>query len=286
MKGLAIGIVLSVVLTGSALAGPGDPRLIQGTLEWPPTLSGGEPFVVIRGDDGRVYYADVMAAQRHVQGTLSAGSHITLLGLESTKSHEILGVALGSGDAAALSLAIAQGTPTTPSTASAPASPASAPASTVSAAASTPPAPASTGSAPASPASAPASPASAPASPAPAPASPTSAAAGPPAPPAGLAAVPPGPPEEKRLAHGEEERGVTLRGNVYMVAGTNYFIKLDDGRVVLVDVSKLEPSAARRFRLGSPVTLVAVPIGNRFQATSFIESETGAIGSTPAKPGQ
>jgi len=71
-----------------------------------------------------------------------------------------------------------------------------------------------------------------------------------------------------------------------MVAGANYFIKLDDGRVVLVDVSKLEPSTARRFRLGSPVTLVAVPIGNRFQATSFIEPETGAIGSTPAKPGQ
>ena len=73
MKFSAIAFALSVVLTSPALAGPGDPRLIQGALEWPPALSGGEPFLVMRGDDGRVYYADVMAAQRHVQGALSAG---------------------------------------------------------------------------------------------------------------------------------------------------------------------------------------------------------------------
>jgi hypothetical protein len=30
----------------------------------------------MRGDDGRVYYADVMAAQRHVQGALNAGSRV------------------------------------------------------------------------------------------------------------------------------------------------------------------------------------------------------------------
>jgi len=63
-----------------AAPGPTDPRLIQGTLEWPPALSGGETFIVVRGGDGRVYYADVMAAQRHVHGALNAGSHITLLG--------------------------------------------------------------------------------------------------------------------------------------------------------------------------------------------------------------
>src|SRR5206468_6458574 len=89
--GTMIALALSGGLAGPALAAPGDPRIIQGALEWPPALSGGESFIVIRGDDGRVYYADdVMAAQRHVQGALSAGSHIALLGLEGTKPHEII----------------------------------------------------------------------------------------------------------------------------------------------------------------------------------------------------
>jgi len=117
MKLFAIALALSVALAGPTVAAPGDPRLIQGTLEWPPTLSGGELFVVLRGDDGRTYYADVMAAQRHVQGPLTAGSRMTLLGLEGTKSHEIIAVALGSGDAAALSVTLSLATPTTPSTA-------------------------------------------------------------------------------------------------------------------------------------------------------------------------
>src|SRR5262252_8601346 len=125
MKFSVVALTLSVLLAGPALAVPGDPRLIQGTLEWPPALSGSEPFIVARGDDGRVYYADVMAAQRYVQGALSAGGHIALLGLESTKPHEIIAVALGSGDAAALSFAFAQATPTASLTA--PPSPSTAP---------------------------------------------------------------------------------------------------------------------------------------------------------------
>ena len=101
MKFSAIALALSVVLARAVVAAPGDPRLIQGALEWPPALTGAEPFIVVRGDDGRVYYADVRAAQRYVQGALSAGGHIALLGLESTKPQEIIAVALGSGDAAA-----------------------------------------------------------------------------------------------------------------------------------------------------------------------------------------
>jgi hypothetical protein len=228
MKFSAIAFALSVVLAGPAVAAPGDPRIIQGALEWPPALSGNEPFIVMRGDDGRMYYTDVMAAQRYVQGTLSAGSHIALLGLEGTKPHEIIAVALGSGDAAALSFALAQATPTTPPM---------------------PPPPPST--APAT-------------------------AVVPPAPPAGPAAVPP-----VRL---EEGRWVTLRGTVHGVAGPNLFLKRDDGRVVVIDISKLDPSTWPRLRLGSPVTVVAVPVGNKFQATRFIETEMGASGSTPAPP--
>src|SRR5262249_55314252 len=237
MKFSAIALALSVGLAGPAVAAPGDPRLIQGALEWPPALSSGETFIVIRGDDGRVYYADVMAAQRHVQGTLSAGSRIALIGLEGIKPHEIIAVALGSGDAAALSLALAQASPTTPPAPSPPAS--TAPAAVV-----------------------------------------------PPAPTAGSAAAPPVRPEEGSAARGEEGRWVslTLRGSVYGVAGPNLFLRRDDGRMVMVDISKLDPSTASRLRPGSPVTVVAVPVGNKFQATSVLEAETGTSGSIPAKP--
>jgi hypothetical protein len=237
MKFSAIALAFSVVLAGPAVAAPGDPRLIQGALEWPPALSGGETFIVIRGDDGRVYYADVMAAQRHVQGALSAGSLISLLGREGTKPHEIIAVALGSGDAAALSLALARATPTIPPPPVSP--PSTAPAAVV-----------------------------------------------PPAPTAGSAAVPPVRPEEKPIARGEEGRWVTitLRGSVYEVAGQNLFLKRDDGRMFMIDISKLDPSTASRLRPGSSLTVLAVPIGNKFQATGVIEPETGTSGSTPAKP--
>jgi hypothetical protein len=66
---------------------------------------------------------------------------------------------------------------------------------------------------------------------------------------------------------------VTLRGSVYGLAGANLFLKSDDGRVVVVDMSKLDPSTAPRPRLGSHVTVVAVPVGNKFQATSLVENE-------------
>src|SRR5262245_41834586 len=239
MKFSSIVLTLSVVFAGPALAapGPGDPRLIQGTLEWPAALSGGETFIVIRSDDGRVYYADVMAAQRHLQGALNAGSRITVVGLEGIKPHEIVAVALGSGDAAALSLALARGSPTTLPVPSPPSS--TAPAAVL-----------------------------------------------PPAPTAGSGAVQPVRPEEKPAARKEEEHWVTvaLRGSVYGVAGPNLFLKRDDGRMVMVDISKLDPSAASRLRPGSPVTVVAVPVGNKFQATGVLEAETGTNGSTPAKP--
>jgi len=232
MKFSAVALALSVGLAGPAVAAPGDPRLIQGALEWPPALSSGETFIVIRGDDGRVYYADVMAAQRHVQGPLSAGSRIALLGLEGIKPHEIIAVALGSGAAAALSLAIAQATPTVLPT---------------------PPPPPST--------------------------APT--AVPPAAPTAGSASVQPVRPEEPP-ARGEEERWVslTLRGAVYGIAGPNLFLKRDDGRIVMVDISKLDPNK-RWLRLGSPVTVLAVPVGNKFQATGLGETETS--GATPTR---
>src|SRR5437667_70389 len=59
-----IGVpALMFAFASSAHAAPGDPRLVQGILEWPPKLTV-EPFVVVRTDDGRWYYAEIKAAKR------------------------------------------------------------------------------------------------------------------------------------------------------------------------------------------------------------------------------
>ena len=102
------GIVALMVVFGfasPAQAAPGDPRLVQGVLEWPAKLTV-EPFVVIRTDDGRWYYAEVKAAKRFGSGPLSAGGRVTVLGTEAARPHEIAAIAFGSGDAAALALAL------------------------------------------------------------------------------------------------------------------------------------------------------------------------------------
>jgi hypothetical protein len=244
MKFSAVALILSVVLGGPALAAPGDPRLIQGTLEWPAALSGGESFIVLRGDDGRVYYADVVAAQRRVQGAVSGGSRMAILGLEGTRPYEILAVALASGDAAALSLALAQPTPTAPPTLAAAAS-----TPTLSPQPSTPAAPVVL-----------------------------------PAPPAAPAPVPSARPEEERPARGSEGRSVVLRGSFYGVAGQNLFIRQDDGTLAVVDISKLVPSIAQQLRPGSPIGIVAIPVGNKYLATGF-PGETISTLPPPQPPG-
>src|SRR4030095_11839682 len=66
MKRVFLVAVLAVAIlslsTGATLAAPGEPRVVQGTLGWPAAVST-QPFVVIRGDDGRMYYADINSAQ-------------------------------------------------------------------------------------------------------------------------------------------------------------------------------------------------------------------------------
>ena len=118
MKTLLSALLLVSVCTPGALAAPGDPRTLRGTLEWPASLTT-EPFIVVRGDDGGHYYADVSAARRG--GGLTAGTRMSLVGVEGARPFEIAAVAIGAGDAA-----IASGTgPAAGDTASA--SPPSAP---------------------------------------------------------------------------------------------------------------------------------------------------------------
>jgi hypothetical protein len=104
-RSLTLALATVALATGSALAAPGDPRVVQGTLEWPQSLST-EPFVVIRGQDSRLYYADVSAAQRRSPGALTAGSPVAVLGIEGNRPFEVAALAFGPGDATSLGLTV------------------------------------------------------------------------------------------------------------------------------------------------------------------------------------
>ncbi len=108
-----------LLIAGPAMAAPGDPRTLRGNLEWPATLSA-EPFVVVRSDDGRFYYADVSRARR-MSAEAIAGA-VSLVGVEGSRPHEIAAVVVGAGDSA-LSFA----TPTVPTPAEIGPAPASLP---------------------------------------------------------------------------------------------------------------------------------------------------------------
>src|SRR5215470_19322032 len=97
-------VVIVVVLAAhaAAIAGPGDPRLVNGVLEWPRALTN-EPFIVVRGDDNVLYYVTIAAARR--DATLTGGARIAVLGLEGRTPHEITALGVGAGDSAASALA-------------------------------------------------------------------------------------------------------------------------------------------------------------------------------------
>src|SRR5262249_40738769 len=113
-------LTLTFAIAASAHAAPGDPRLVQGTLEWPDKLTA-EPFVVVRTEDGRSYYAEIKSAKRLESGPLTAGTRVAVLGAEAARPHEITAIAIGSGDAAALAMALMPHV--NPAAAAAPASP-------------------------------------------------------------------------------------------------------------------------------------------------------------------
>jgi len=103
MKRSLLALALLGLSTGPALAAPGDPRVVEGTLEWPATVSN-EPFIVVRGTDGRSYYADIASAQRRTADTMTSGSRVAVLGVEGGRPYELTGIAIGTGDASSLGL--------------------------------------------------------------------------------------------------------------------------------------------------------------------------------------
>lgn len=95
--GLTFGVLLS--LTGVAMAAPGFPRTVQGTLEWPASLEGAQ-FIVVRTDDGRMMYVNLHDARRTSPGAVAAGNRISAVGVEGTQPHEIAAIRVGAGDSA------------------------------------------------------------------------------------------------------------------------------------------------------------------------------------------
>src|SRR5581483_4875937 len=96
MRSLFLLLVAVVLFSDTALAAPGEPRTVKGTLEWPATLSA-EPVAVIRGDDGAVYYVDASTAER--RGSPITG-RVSVIGVEGMKPQEVSAVVIGAGDSA------------------------------------------------------------------------------------------------------------------------------------------------------------------------------------------
>ena len=258
-----------------AAAGPGDPRLIHGVLEWPAVMTN-EPFVIVRGDDGVLYYVTVAATRR--AGAVTAGARVSVLGIEGRGAHEITAVGLGSGPSAEAALADLQPTP---------AKVAPAPSAPVAPAVSAPPAPANAPSAPttvspgapAAPtpstatetAAAPKSPAAKPGvgEPAVVPAS-TPTPAKPATPPAKTTTPPANAPTVPFVVPSQDQRWVELTGEVERMVGRTLVLKVDGGRVS-VDVSGLNANLERAMTPGTMVKVYGVPVELRFKAMGIMQ---------------
>src|SRR5215831_12522371 len=277
-------LVLGMPLTAGA--DPGDPRLVSGVLEWP-LVATSTPFVIIRGDNGVLYYVSVAAARR--AGAVKAGARVSVLGIEGPNAHEIRAVGMGSGLTAEAALADLQAAP-------GPQAVAPAPAGATPVAAATPPgAPGPAGAAPAPVATTPttAAPSPAPITPptsstipaattpaasaAPKPSKPATAATEPAVVPASTtsrtkSAAPAATiePTAPLVVPSPDQRWVELVGEVERVVGRTLVLKVNGGRVS-VDISGLVGGNAERlFAPGSTVKVYGVPVELKFRAMGLV----------------
>jgi hypothetical protein len=252
-----------------ARAGSGDPRLINGVVEWPAAVTN-EPFVIVRGDDGVVYSVGIAAARR--EGAITAGGRISVLGLEGRGPHEITAVGVGSGPSAEAAFALLQGIRQPAAIAPVVATP---PVPVI--------APANVGTIPAAPKpTVPTTPSVRPAD-APSPKLPTdtraSASAAAPAvvpasspAPAVATAQPATFATAPMLVPSDEHRWVEIAGEVETLAGRTLVLKVDGGRVS-VDLSSLRANLERIVTPGSMVKFYGVPVELRFKAMGFIDPD-------------
>ena len=295
MQAFVVLLTVALVLVAHvvAVAGPGDPRLVNGVLEWPRTVTN-EPFLVVRGDDGVLYYVGIAAARR--DGPLAGGARVSVLGLEGRTANEITALGVGAGETTEAALAHLQGARPAPA-ASAPVVatppavvPATAPTGTPTPSAA--PAPAAAPVAPPAPRGAPAPAVAPPAPPVTAPgltvtpgAAAPSTAALVPAPPATAArsAAVAAPMAARRpvveaiaapatlpVSAGDDRRWTEISGVVESLVGRTLILRSDEGRVA-VDVSSLSPSLERMVTPGTMVRVYGVPVEMRFKAMGFFD---------------
>jgi hypothetical protein len=249
--------VTILLLAGPALAAPGDPRVLRGNLEWPPSLSA-EPFIVVRGDDGGVYYADVSGARRMSAAAITGA--ISLVGIEGNQPHEVAAVVVGPGDSALTF--VSPSVPPQPDAAP----PASLPRQTVA-----PPATAVVPNAP------PAGVINPPSAAVPNP--PAAAIPNPPA--AAVPSAPPAPPpaEEAAAPAGPEDLW-RVSGTVTAVTVREFAVETRPGETVWIDVSKLSSWTRDSVRPGDQVKLFGIPQkDDRLVANGFIQEVSPRNGS-------
>lgn len=97
------------LVASPAAANPGDPRVLRGVLAWAPGANG-PPVVVVRGNDGRDYVADLSAAQRRGE-PVGIGDRISLVGVEGGRPWEMAAIVIGSGDSALAALSTSPASP-------------------------------------------------------------------------------------------------------------------------------------------------------------------------------
>ena len=275
-----VAMSFTFALASVAHAANGDPRLVQGVLEWPTKLTA-EPFVVIRTEDGRWYYVEIKSARRLEPTSLTVGARVAVLGTEAARPHEITALAFGSGDVAALALALMPHTsPPTPSSASGPATTAELLGPVKPPAAEPPKSAAKAG-------------------PAPVAAAPATTVQPEPGPPAHLRVGEPRKeqltpvktmtPSEPKPSAGASARSTDisrwseLRGTVHAVGDHEVVVRVDDGQLVPADLSGLR-GVAVALKPGSPIVVYGTRHGEKFQAIGLIQQEIRPLVKPVAAP--
>lgn len=87
---VAVFIVIAAALFSptSAVAAPNDFRVISGTLLHPATISSGVTVLVLKSDEGGVYYADLRAVS--AIPALQRGTALTLIGYEGARPDQLV----------------------------------------------------------------------------------------------------------------------------------------------------------------------------------------------------
>jgi hypothetical protein len=238
---------------------------MHGTLVWPQTFSAQHPVIILRGDNGRIFYADVAAAEQRTRAPITAGTPLVVLGVEGAQPQLIVAKVVSRGDATALALSLFA-TPVTvtppsplPAVATAPSAPSAVapPEVTLPPIGSLPPAP------PPSLVFAPVEPA-APTVATPAPT--------PPADPTPTVAAPPA--SEKSFPDPKtSRRWVEIEGVVQSVDGKTVTLLTDDGQIVTLDASALTPTLPDMVRPGARVSAFGTPVELKFKAMGFVEPD-------------